>query len=260
MMEHNMGLELLFFFSAFVTFAIPVFLIRNKPGMVDWEKKKVSFPEIPEPKPVKGKHVIFVSMDVNQAYIEMGNLGIRRANPDYNRLRVFNYILGGGGFVSRLFKEVRNKNGYAYDVHSYFEAGLYFKGPFVIGTETKLETANDAIEDILNVLKNTLDEGLTEDELNDTKAFYLGSIPRRTETYNQVASSLINKVLYGLPDFYWMKEVEEIQKLTLKEVNEAGKRYIDPENWLMVVVSNKDSLKLKVPGVPKESIETRSVK
>ena len=235
-------------------------LTKIKDVLNGWEKKEVNFPEIPEPEPIRGKRVIFVNMDVNQAFLEMGNIAIKRSNPDYAALRAFNYILGGGGFVSRLVKEVRNKAGYAYDVHSYFEPGLYFPGPFVVGTETKIETANDAIKRILEVLKQTVNEGVTEDELKDTKAFYLGAIPRQTETYGQVAYALVHKVLFDLPDFYWLKDVEKIQKLTLEEANRAGRKYIDPENWVMVVVANVDSLKLEIPGVPSDSIILRTVK
>ena len=105
-----------------------------------------------------------INRDVAQANIIMGFDGIARSNPDYYKLQVMNYILGGGGFASRLVKEVRSKAGLAYSVASYFQAAL-FPGSFQVVLETKNKTANEAIA--MADVDSDLDDEEEEDDDED---------------------------------------------------------------------------------------------
>ncbi len=226
----------------------------------DWEPREVTHPPLPDLPPVRGKRVVVVPMEVNQAFVALGHWGIRRNDPAYPLVRLMNYIVGGGGFASRLFRVVRNEKGYAYSVYAYFYPGYLLPGEFRAGMQTKIETAGDAIATMLSVLETFRREGPTDQELEDAKSFLLGSLPRRTETFSQILGALVSQELYGLPDYYWVKEAEESQAYTREEVREAARTYLDTENFVLVLVV-PDTFALKVPqleGVPVErlSIET----
>ena len=110
------------------------------------------------------RETIKVAHPAAQSHIHIGLPAVTRTDPDYFALLVGNYTLGGGGFVSRLMKEVREKRGYAYSVYSYF-APRVLPGPFEIGLQTKREQAQDALKVVDDVLTKFLAEGPTAQEL-----------------------------------------------------------------------------------------------
>ena len=113
-----------------------------------WPKGKGTVEKAGEPKPLQEKIVVKkIDRSVAQANILLGHQGIRRDNPDFYALTVMNYILGGGGFSSRLVERIREEKGWAYDVHSYFYPGLE-RGAFQVGLQTKNETAGPAVEEV----------------------------------------------------------------------------------------------------------------
>jgi len=209
-----------------------------------WERKKIVYPDIGQPEPLKGITVRIIDRDLNQAFIAIGHLGVSRNSPDFNRARAMNYILGGGGFSSRLYKKVRVEKGFAYSVYSYFYPEANYPGLFKCGLETKLENTANAIETVLEEIRKLQEEGATKDELKDTKTFYEGFIPQRTETYEQVASIFIDQKLYGLPPYFWIKDVEDINSLTLNDIRDAARSYLHPEDIVIVILGPKDSIRL----------------
>jgi zinc protease len=107
------------------------------------------------PQAPPGSDIVALAHPASQAHIYIGLPAIERGNPDFFPLLVGNYTLGGGGFVSRLMKEVRDKRGYAYSVYSYF-APMRQPGPFQIGLQTKRSQAKDAIKVTREVLDGFL--------------------------------------------------------------------------------------------------------
>lgn len=220
-----------------------------------WKRREVVLPSIGHPKPIKGKRVVVIDMDVSQAFVAMGHFGIKRNNPDFNKLQVANYILGGGGFASRFFKTIRNEKGYAYSVYSYFAPGIEFPGFFRASLETKLENTSKAINLMLDLIKEFKEKGAKDEELKDAKSYFEGSIPRRSETYGQVASALLNEEIYDLPRFHWLKDIGEIKKVTRDDVLQVARKYFDTENMVIVIVGKKDSLHLNIEGVGEDQIK-----
>ncbi|HDM90200.1 MAG TPA: insulinase family protein [candidate division WOR-3 bacterium] len=220
----------------------------------EWAPGKVKIPEIPSPRPVEGKYVEIIDMDVNQSYISLGHLGLRRSDPDYNGVRIMNYILGGGAFASRFFKIVRNEKGLAYSAYSYFEAGSKFPGYFIAHLETSVDNTNDAVGLVLNLIRDMKRKGVKKEELDDARAYFKGSLPRMTETYDRLADAILFGELQGLPDMYWEKDVEEIQKMDVDYVNEMARKYLDPENFVLVIVSDTSKLRLEIPGISPEEV------
>jgi zinc protease len=155
-----------------------------------------------------------------------------------------NYILGGGGFESRLMQNIREQKGLAYSVHSFFEANKY-EGAFQIGVQTKNESANTAIEQILKEIGRIRDTMVSETELADAKSFLTGSFPLRLETGQRIASFLVAVEFYGLGMDYIDKYPDYINRVTREEVQQMAKKYLDPENYVLVVVADQKKAGLK---------------
>ena len=103
-----------------------------------------------------------------QAHVRIGQLGIERGNPDYFTLYLGNHVLGGGGFTSRLVEEVRSNRGLSYSVYSYFSP-YRNAGPFLLGLQTRSDQADEAIEVCMDVLREYISNGPTEEELQLSK-------------------------------------------------------------------------------------------
>ena len=224
----------------------------------DWKGQAPKHPEIPPLPRLKGKKVVVVPMQVNQAFVAMGHFGIRRSDPDYPLVRLMSYVLGSGGFASRLFRIVRNEKGYAYSVYAYFFPGYLLPGEFRAGMQTKIETANDAVASMLEVIRTYREEGPTPEELQDAKSYVLGSLPRQTETFGQILGALVTQTLHDLPDYFWIREAEESQKYTVDQVREAARKYLDVDNFVLVLVV-PEGFEVRIPGLEGVSVEKLSV-
>ena len=172
----------------------------------------------------------------SQAHVYIGLPAIERGNPDFFPLLVGNYTLGGGGFVSRLMKEVRDKRGYAYSVYSYF-APLKQTGPFQIGLQTKRSQARDALKVTREVLTDFLKDGPSDDELAAAKANLTGSFPLRLDSNKKILDNVANIGFYGLPLDYLDQYQAKVQEVTADDVRKAFARRVRPENLITVTVA-----------------------
>jgi zinc protease len=220
-----------------------------------WERRDLQALPVPSPELVGRTRVRLVDMDINQSYIAFGNLGLRRSNPDYNAVRIMNYILGGGGFVSRITKSIRARQGLAYSAYSYFVPGPQYRGYFRAGLQTKIESTSQALNSLLEEIRRMRDEPVTPQELEDAKSFYQGSIPRQQESYGQIARLYGDREIYGLEDEYWIRDLEEIQSLGVEDIRRVAGEYLTPENYVVTIVTKVDSLKLDLEDVTEEMIE-----
>ncbi len=219
-----------------------------------WQSTAAEEVALAQPVPTRAKQVRIVDMDVNQSYVQFGHLAVRRADPEFATLRALNYILGGGGFVSRLTHSIREEQGLAYSTHSEFVGGSQVPGYFVAALQTKIETTSQALNSMFAVLERMKQEPVTAEELTDMKLFYEGSLPGRAETYGQVADLLLDREFYGLPDGYWASEIRQIQQLTAQDVQHAAQRYLDTEHFVLALVSKREKLELTVAPIPADII------
>ena len=190
------------------------------------------------------KRVIKVDRDLTQANIILGHLGISRDDPDYYAVSVMNYLLGGGGFSSRLMQSVRDKMGLAYDVHSFFSA-YKEKGSFQIGVQTRNESANVALDEIFKQIERMRSEMVSDEEISDAKAYLTGSFPRRLDTSRKIADFFASAEFYGLGADYIAKYPAYINSVTKEEVLRVAKKYLDTKHYVLVVVANQKQTALK---------------
>ena len=176
-----------------------------------------------------------ISHPATQAHILLGYPGIKRGDVDYWPLYVGNYILGGGGFVSRLTEEVREKRGLVYSVYSYFMP-MAELGPFQIGLQTKKDQAGEALKVVNATVAKYIQGGPTEKELKAAKDNIIGGFPMRIDSNGKILDYLSVIGFYKLPMTYLDDFNKEIAKVTTKQIKEAFQRRVKPENFVSVTV------------------------
>ena len=172
----------------------------------------------------------------SQAHIYIGLPAIERGNADFFPLLVGNYTLGGGGFVSRLMKEVRDKRGYAYSVYSYV-APMKQAGPFQIGLQTKRSQAKDAIKVSREVLDGFLKDGPSEEELTAAKANLTGSFPLRLDSNKKLLDNAAMIGFFGLPLDYLDHYQAKVEAVTADDIKQAFARHVRPADLITVTVA-----------------------
>jgi zinc protease len=221
----------------------------------NWPRRALEPATLPQPAATQGKQVRIVDMEVNQSYVQYGYLSVRRADPDFAALRGMNYILGGGGFVSQLTRSIREEQGLAYSVHSEFVGGSQFPGFFYTALQTRIGTTSQALMSLLAVMDRMKRTPVTDEELTDMRLYFVGSLPRKAEGYGQIASLLIDREFFGLPDGYWELEIQQIQALTAQTIQQLAQRYLDTENFVLALVSKQAQLDLTATSIPTEAIQ-----
>src|SRR3990172_704488 len=208
-----------------------------------WKGKEQALPAPVAPPEITKNSVIKIDRNITQANINMGHLGISRENPDYYAVMIMNYILGGGGFFSRLMDNIRDNKGLAYDVHSMFSAQKE-PGAFTVGIQTKNESANDVIAEVFKEIRRIQTEPVSDSELADAKAYLTGSFPLRMDTYAKIAGMLASIEIYDLGLDYPQKYPGLINSVTKEDILRVAKKYLLPDRMVIVVVANQERAKL----------------
>lgn len=196
-----------------------------------------TIPDVDKPQKSKEQWIEFPSQ---QSHILIGLPALKRNDPDLFALTVGNYILGGGGFASRLMDEVREKRGYTYGISSYFYPNLQ-TGVFKISTQVKRESTFQALELIRKILEDYVKQGPTDKELNEAKSSLIGGYALRTDSNKKLLSYLTLIGMYDLPLDYLDTYTEKISQVTKQDVIQAFQRKLYPnginqESPLLTVV------------------------
>ena len=199
-----------------------------------------ALPPVPEVAPLAAATEQRIPFDSAQAHVLIGQPGIKRDDPDYFALTVGNYILGGGGFVSRLTTEVREKRGLSYSVYSYFNPGLH-AGAFTLGLQTRPDQAAQAVQVARDTLRRFVVEGPTEAELKAAKDNLIGGFALRIDNNRKLLDNVAGIAAHGLPLNYldiWTRQVDQV---TLADIKAAFARTLQPERMVTVVVGGRDA-------------------
>ncbi|MBT8535611.1 insulinase family protein [Polynucleobacter paneuropaeus] len=201
-----------------------------------------SIPPLPElaRSPVENlsEREITIPFDSQQAHIAMGMTAISRNNPDYFPLIVGNYALGGGGFVSRLMNEVREKRGLAYSVFSYFAPGQE-TGIFQAGLQTKNDQATMALDVMTETISQFIAKGPTQSELDAAKANLINGFPLRIDNNRKLLDNVSSIVWNGLPLNTLDTWTEQVNAVTREQVESAFQKYLAMDRMKIVVLGAK---------------------
>jgi len=180
-----------------------------------------------------------IPFDSAQAHVLIGQPGIRRNDPDFLALTVGNYVLGGGGFVSRLYAQVREKRGLSYSVYSYFAPGLH-AGAFTVGLQTRPDQAAQAIAVSREAVEQFVREGPTEQELQSAKSNLVGGFALRFDSNRKLLDNVANIAWNGLPLNYLDTWTAAVERLTVADIRTAFARVLRPQTMVTVVVGARD--------------------
>ncbi len=212
-----------------------------------WERRAHGTRAYPAPKPVQTPTVQLIDQDLTQSTIVLGHGGVSRTHPDYYAVSVMNYILGAGGFSSRLMDAIRDRQGLAYGVGSTFEANL-MPGAFLVSLQTRNQAANQAIEAVRNEIRGIREEPVSEQELEETKAYLIGSFPLRLDTVSDLARVLTLVEFYGLGLEYFTQYPAWIEAVTREDVLRVARAHLDPDRYVLVLVGKLDEARIALEG------------
>jgi predicted Zn-dependent peptidase len=185
----------------------------------------------------KSQHRV-LERDTEQAYLYFGSpYDLKVGDSDEYKARVAAFILGTGGFGSRLMEEIRVKRGLAYSAYARVNtarSNVYFSGYL----QTKLESQKEAEATVKEVIADFVKKGVTQDELDQAKKFLLGSEPLRVETLSQRLSRTFQEYYKGQELGSSLKELEKIKALSLDELNDYIKKHDEINDLTFAIVTN----------------------
>ncbi len=194
--------------------------------------------ELPFVEVEKKSQRIVLERETEQAYLYFGSpYNLRVGDEDEYKSRVGTFILGAGGFGSRLMEEIRVKRGLAYSAYarvSVARSHVYFTGYL----QTKLESQKEAETTVKEVIAKFVKDGVTQAELDQAKKFLLGSEPLRVETLSQRLSRTFQEYYKGQELGSSLKELKKIEALTLDELNAYIKKHTEINDLTFAIVTN----------------------
>jgi len=192
-------------------------------------------PPVADVAPLTAPSETMIPFESAQAHVLIGQPGYKRDDPDYFALTVGNYTLGGGGFVSRLTTEVREKRGLSYSVYSYFSPGLH-EGAFTIGLQTRPDQAAQAVQVSRDVLARFVTDGPTDAELRAAKDFLIGGFALRIDSNRKLLDNVASIAWNNLPLDYLDTWTRQVDRVSAADIRAAFARKLQPARMATVVV------------------------
>lgn len=198
----------------------------------------VPLPPVAEVQPLTAAVERRLPFDAAQAQILVGQPGLTRRDPDFLAFLVGNHILGGGGFVSRLTTEVREKRGLSYSVYSHFAPGLH-AGAFQVGLSTRPDQAEQALGIVREVVRRFVVEGPTDAELQAAKDNLINGFALRLDSNRKLLDNVANIAWHGLPLTYLDAWAAQVQALSVDDIRRVFQRVLQPERMVTVVMGGR---------------------
>jgi len=190
---------------------------------------------LPPVEPLEEAKRISIEHPSSQTHIRMGQPGMKRGDPDYFPLYVGNHVLGGGGLVSRISEEIREKRGLAYSAYSYFSP-MNALGPFSVGMQTANRNSDEALKVLRETLEGFVDNGPDEGQLKASKRNITGGFPLRIDSNSDIVQYLSVIGFYDLPLDHLQTFNDRVGAVTVEDVKDAFRRRVDPDRMVTVTV------------------------
>jgi zinc protease len=195
---------------------------------------------------------LIAQKELPQSVVMLGQIGVDKDAPDLHAVRVMNFILGGGGFNSRMMKEIREERGLAYSVYSSFQVGRLLPGPFIAQCETKSSTTIEALELMLAAMKTIREEQVRPEELQIAKESLNNSFVFSFADPHEVVTQSMRLDFYDYPAGYLENYRAKIEALTLADIQQAARDHLQLERMSIVLVGNEQEFEAPLSrlGVP----------
>ena len=203
--------------------------------------EKAVLSQVPEVAWDKGGKQRVLQMPNPQSVVQFGFEGLKRNDPDFIPAYILNYVVGGGGFSSKLMQEVREKRGLAYSVYTYLFP-LDHAGIFAGGVATENKSVGQSMDLIRAELERVADEGLTDKELRTAKDYLIGSFALRFDTSAKIAQQLLAIQLDNLGMDYIDRRNGEIEAITVDDIKRVARRLMGPKNLIVTVAGAPEGI------------------
>jgi zinc protease len=184
---------------------------------------------------------VVIDLPQPQSLVTFAAPAMTREDPDFYTAVVLNYTFGGGGFESRLMKDLRVAKGLTYGIYTQVSSQdkiQLWSG----GGQTKNESAGEFIAGIKENMAAMVAEGMTEEELSAAKAYLTGSYPLGFDSNAKIAARMMGVRLDELPVDFFDKRNAMVEAVTLEDVNRIAAEYLSPENFTFIVVGQPEGL------------------
>lgn len=196
---------------------------------------------VAEKSPADHGTIKVIDHDIPQSVIRFGGAGVKRSDPDFYAAYILNYVVGGGGFESRLTTELREKRGLVYSIYSYLapydHSGLHMGG---------FGTANATVAQAIDLTKAQFERvrkhGLTDAEIEAAKTYINGSFPLQLSSNANIAGIMVAMQRYRLPITYLEDRANLINAVTSDDIRRVALRLLDPDKMIVVVVGKPENL------------------
>lgn len=225
----------------------------------DWQTAELpdmeppALPEMPE----NGK-ITVADKDIPQTTIMIGQPGIDKNNPDMMTLKVANYILGGGGFNSRMMREIRSNRGLAYSVYSYFQIGRQLPELFIAKCETKCDSTLEVVSLMRSQMQELIDIPVSEEELQTAKESLINSFVFAFTNSHSIVTRQLRLDFYDYPSDYMQSYRQKIAAVTVADVQRVSDKYLHPDKLQIVLVGRRQDFEqdpAAALGMPVEYID-----
>jgi zinc protease len=222
----------------------------------DWPHQPVA-PQLVPPVDAQPRPVVLVGdRDLPQTTILLGTLGIDKDAPDLHAVRVMNYILGGGGFNSRLMREVRSDRGLAYSVYSSFQVGRRLPGPFIAGSETRSATTVTVARLMREQMRIMRSQPVTPEELRLAKESLINSFVFAFTDSHEIVTQTMRLDFYDYPPDYLQTYRDRVAAVSEDDVLQAARKHLRSEELTVVLVGAAEAFAAELAelGLPREEI------
>jgi zinc protease len=192
---------------------------------------------------------VLLPWDGPQTVVQLADTGLKRDDADYYAATVLNYVLGGGGFSSRLMNEVREKRGLVYGVSTGI-ASLEHGALMQLRAATSNEKVGEALDLIRAEWAKMRESGITEEELRDAQTYLTGSLPLSLSSTDRIAGLLLGLRQDNLPPDYLDRYVERINAVTREDVLRVAQRLLNPDRLSVILVGQPQGV------TPTRTLET----
>jgi len=235
-------------------------LVVMKKFFADWKT--------PAAKPVAAQSLAFrnqpgvymVDKAITQANITMAQPFVKRPNPDYYATQLASYILGGGGFTSRLTARIRSDEGLAYSVNSFAGSSYDEVSTTGISLQTKVASAGFAVQIAFEEIRKLTEQGPTEEEMESAKLSLISSLPGLFDSPEATADNFAQSEIMGRAFDHYRKYPAEIRAITAEDVKRCMRTYFTPEKMTVSLVGPASELQKQFPTakiLPLDSLEMR---
>jgi zinc protease len=202
-----------------------------------WTGQAVPAPAPPAPSSISERVLLVDMPGAPQTAIGVVQLGVKRSDPDFERLKVMDTVLGGL-FSSRVNLNLRERHGYTYGAFSSLveTRGV---GPLFVGSAVRADVTGASVREMLNEAKGMTQAEITPDELALAKDSIARSLPALFETTRSAVSTVGQLFLFDLPPDYYAGVPGRLASMTAAEVFEATRRHLTPDRMLVVAVGDR---------------------